>query len=61
MSRKRIVLGKVQVGDILPVLPIPITSSLIVSGAIASRQAGRSSASRQAALHVTQRIDSRST
>ncbi len=37
MSRKRIVLGKVQVGDTLPVLPIPITSSLIVSGALASR------------------------
>ncbi len=37
MSRKRIVLGKVQVGDTLPELPIPITSSLIVSGALASR------------------------
>ncbi len=37
MSRKRIVLGKVRVGDTLPELPIPITSSLIVSGALASR------------------------
>ncbi len=37
MSRKRIVLAEVQVGDTLPELPIPITSSLIVSGALASR------------------------
>ena len=37
MSRKRIVLGMVRVGDTLPELPIPITSSLIVSGALASR------------------------
>ena len=37
MSRKRIVLGDVQTGDTLPELPIPITSSLIVSGALASR------------------------
>ncbi len=37
MSRKRIVLAEVHVGDTLPELPIPITSSLIVSGALASR------------------------
>ncbi len=37
MRKTRIVLGKVQVGDTLPELPIPITSSLIVSGALASR------------------------
>ena len=37
MSRKRIVLAEVQVGDTLPELSIPITSSLIVSGALASR------------------------
>ena len=37
MSRKRISLGEVQVGDTLPELPIPLTSSLIVSGALASR------------------------
>lgn len=37
MSRKRIALGEVQVGDTLPELSIPLTSSLIVSGALASR------------------------
>ena len=37
MSRKRIALAEVRVGDTLPELPIPITSSLIVSGALASR------------------------
>jgi len=34
MTRK---LGSVKVGDALPELPIPLTSSLIVGGALASR------------------------
>ena len=49
MSRKRIVLAEVQVGDTLPELPIPITSSLIVSGALALvRQVNPGASPRQA-------------
>ena len=37
MSTKSITLGEVNVGDKLPELAIDITSSLIVGGALASR------------------------
>jgi acyl dehydratase len=37
MSHRTIRYGDVQVGDALPELPIPITVSLIVSGALASQ------------------------
>jgi len=37
MSTKNVKLSDVNVGDCLPELPIPITTSLIVGGAVASR------------------------
>ena len=37
MSTKNVKLSDVNVGDSLPELPIPLTTSLIVGGAIASR------------------------
>jgi len=37
MSTKTVKLSDVKVGDTLPDLPIPLTTSLIVGGAIASR------------------------
>ncbi len=37
MSTKNVKLSDVNVGDSLPELPIPLTTSLIVGGAVASR------------------------
>ena len=37
MSKKNVKLSDVNVGDSLPELPIPLTTSLIVAGAVASR------------------------
>ena len=37
MSTKNVKLSEVNVGDSLPELPIPLTTSLIVGGAVASR------------------------
>ena len=37
MSTKNVKLSDVNVGDCLPELPIPLTTSLIVGGAVASR------------------------
>ena len=37
MSKKNVKLSDVNVGDSLPELPIPLTTSLIVGGAVASR------------------------
>ena len=37
MSTKNVKLSDVNVGDTLPDLPIPLTTSLIVAGAVASR------------------------
>ena len=37
MSTKNVKLSDVNVGDSLPELPIPLTTSLIVAGAVASR------------------------
>jgi acyl dehydratase len=37
MSTKNVKLSDVNVGDSLPELPIPVTTSLIVGGAVASR------------------------
>jgi acyl dehydratase len=37
MSTKNVKLSEVNVGDTLPELPIPLTTSLIVGGAVASR------------------------
>ncbi len=37
MSTKNVKLSDVNVGDFLPELPIPLTTSLIVGGAVASR------------------------
>ena len=37
MSTKTVKLSDVKVGDSLPELPIPLTTSLIVAGAVASR------------------------
>ena len=37
MSTKNVKLSEVNVGDSLPELPIPLTTSLIVAGAVASR------------------------
>jgi acyl dehydratase len=37
MSAKKVKLSDVNVGDSLPELPIPLTTSLIVGGAVASR------------------------
>ena len=37
MSTKNVKLSDVKVGDSLPELPIPLTTSLIVGGAVASR------------------------
>jgi len=37
MSTKNVKLSDVNVGDTLPELPIPLTTSLIVGGAVASR------------------------
>ena len=37
MSTNDVKIGDVSVGDMLPELPIPLTVSLIVSGAVASR------------------------
>ena len=37
MSKKNVKLSDVNVGDSLPDLPIPLTTSLIVGGAVASR------------------------
>ena len=37
MSKKDLKLSDVNVGDSLPELPIPVTTSLIVGGAVASR------------------------